>query len=91
MRSIKNRKFLKLQKSLSREQIKQAKVAWKLFEKNPHYPSLKNRLIESTKKSKNKFYEVTISDNLKACYMIGDAGEYVWTWIGTHQNFDKLF
>ena len=82
--SRKNKKFLKLYFSLSSEQREKSLVAWETFRRDPFYPSLKHRIIEKTKNSKLKCYEVTISENLKACYHLGVQGEYIWFWIGTH-------
>ena len=67
-----------------------AKKQYKLFLENPSHPSLRTKLIGSTRNEKFKVFEVTVGMGYRATYF-QDADVYVWFWIGTHNSFDKRY
>jgi hypothetical protein len=73
------------------EQIKQnARKQFRAFSQNPNHPSLRIKLIGSTRNNKLKIYEVAIGMGYRAtCFL--DKDVYVWFWIGTHSSFDKKY
>jgi mRNA-degrading endonuclease RelE of RelBE toxin-antitoxin system len=63
-----------------------ARKAYRLFDKNPDHPSLKFKKLGGY----DRVWSVRISAQYRA------AGErrgdtISWAWIGTHNEFDKLF
>jgi hypothetical protein len=63
-----------------------ARMAYKLFAENPNHPSLRFKKLQGS----NCIWSVRISEQFRAVGVrSGDAIE--WIWIGTHNEFDKLF
>jgi hypothetical protein len=63
-----------------------ARVAYQLFAHNPHHPSLRFKKLQVT----GEIWSVRITGQYRAVGVrFGDAIE--WIWIGTHNEFDKLF
>ena len=63
-----------------------AKVAWKLFERDPNHPSLRFKKLQA----RNDLWSVRINEQYRAIGVrSGDTIE--WIWIGTHNEFDNLF
>ncbi|MBU1261723.1 hypothetical protein KJ640_02055 [bacterium] len=90
MKSRRTRKFKNLFNKLP-EQIKDnARKQYELFVKNPSHPSLRTKLIGSTRNEKLKVFEVTVGMGYRATYFI-DKNISVWVWIGTHNSFDKRY
>ena len=90
MKSKRTRAFKKLFDKLP-EQIKENAIKqYELFLKNPSYPSLRTKLIGSTRNEKFKTFEVSIGMGYRATYFI-DVDVYIWFWIGTHESFDKRY
>jgi len=63
-----------------------ARRAYRLFEQNPDHPSLRFKKLAAYP----DLWSVRISAQYRA---IGQrAGDVIsWVWIGTHNEFDKLF
>ena len=63
-----------------------ARKAYRLFEKSPDHPSLQFKKLGSY----DRVWSVRISDRYRA---VGERrGDTIsWAWIGTHNEFDKLF
>jgi hypothetical protein len=90
MKSKRTRTFKKLFDKLP-EQIKDnARKQYDLFQNNPSHPSLRTKLIGSTRNQKFKVFEVTVGMGYRATYFT-DADVYLWFWIGTHASFDKRY
>lgn len=67
-----------------------AKEKFNIWKNNPEYPSLRFQPIESTKDNPFPKYEISITLRYRAvCFKDGDT--YVWEWIGTHEDFNKLY
>ena len=55
-----------------------------LWLKDPFYPSL------HFKKLKNDLWSVRIGDHYRAAGYFLTSDTFVWTWIGTHEEYNKL-
>jgi len=63
-----------------------AKSAWKLFERDPHHPSLRFKKLQAH----DNLWSVRINEQYRAVGVrSGDTIE--WIWVGTHNEFDNLF
>lgn len=63
-----------------------ARLAYQIFEENPDHPSLRFKKLQGA----GDIWSVRISEQYRAVGV--RAGETVeWIWIGTHNEFDKLF
>jgi hypothetical protein len=64
---------------------KQAKAAYKLFQKDPYHPSLHFKQVHSAR----PIFAVRITKNYRAVGVIQDA-DIIWFWIGNHSEYDKI-
>lgn len=63
-----------------------ARRAYRLFAENPSHPSLRFKKLEGFSKA----WSVRVSEQYRAVgERMGD--KIIWTWIGTHNEFDHLF
>ena len=63
-----------------------ARRAYRLFESDPAHPSLRFKKLQGT----TNVWSVRVSDQYRAVGV--RTGETVeWIWIGSHNQFDKLF
>ena len=63
-----------------------AKLAWRLFERDPDHPSLRFKMLQG----RENVWSVRINEQYRAVGLrTGDTIE--WIWIGTHNEFDNLF
>ena len=63
-----------------------AKLAWRLFERDPDHPSLRFKKLQA----QQNVWSVRVNEQYRAVGVRpGDTIE--WIWIGTHNEFDKLF
>jgi len=63
-----------------------AKLAWQIFERAPDHPSLRFKKLQAH----DGLWSVRINEQYRAVgFRSGDTIE--WIWIGTHNEFDKLF
>jgi len=90
MDSKRTKSFKKLFDRLSDHIKDNARKQYKLFLANPSHPSLRTKLVGSTRNNKFKIYEVTVGMGHRATYF-RDGDVYVWFWIGTHDSFDKRY
>ena len=51
---------------------------------NPFHPSLQ------FKRFKGDFWSVRVGDHYRAVGYFRDGDTFVWTWIGTHEEYNKL-
>lgn len=61
---------------------RRAKLAYKLWKKNPRHPSLRFKKVASV-------WSVRIGSGYRALALLED-GVYYWFWIGTHDEYEKL-
>ena len=63
-----------------------AKLAWRLFERDPDHPSLRFKKPQI----EQNVWSVRVNDQYRAVG-VRTAATIEWIWIGTHNEFDKLF
>ena len=72
--------------NLPPEAVTQAQVAYRFWRANPRHPSLDFKAIAG----KRGIYSVRIGLHWRAVARVGDDGGFVWFWIGSHAEYDKL-
>jgi hypothetical protein len=85
MNSRTTRHFWKLFLALPLDVRKEAKAAYRLFERNPAHPSLHFKKLEGTE----DVYSARISRGHRALAVMRKSG-LVWYWIGDHAEYDRL-
>lgn len=90
MRSKRTRTFKVLFDALPDQIKKNGRKQYDFFCENQSHPSLRTKLVGSTRNKKYKIYEVTVGMGYRATYF-RDGDVYVWFWIGTHDSFDKRY
>jgi hypothetical protein len=75
--------FKKLYLSLPEKAQKEADEAYRRFKADPDYPGLGFKHITG------QYYSVRISGSYRALAMLR-AGYWLWFWIGTHTEYDKI-
>ncbi len=86
MRSLTSATFWRLYHGLSLEARAQAKRAYLLWMENPFHPSLHFKTLQGD----GDLCSVRVGQKYRAVGVRqGDAVR--WVWIGTHNEFDKLF
>ncbi len=78
-------RFRKAFAELPKEVRHQAKEAYKQFQSDPFYPSLRFKRVHSTK----PIYSVRINVEYRAVG-IQSEDEMIWFWIGSHDDYTKL-
>lgn len=73
--------FKKLHKDIQKEAVK----AYKLWKKDPYYPSLKFE----RKHHRKPIYSVSIGSDWRALGLVQD-GTITWFWIGSHEDYNNL-
>jgi mRNA-degrading endonuclease RelE of RelBE toxin-antitoxin system len=87
-RSIRTKAFLDLLNKLPKDAKEQATVAFNKWKEDPSYVGFK-----PLGQSNNTFWSAKIGDGYRAVAkkMKDDQGKncYVWTWIGSHENYNN--
>jgi hypothetical protein len=86
VKSRRTRKFHDLYNTLSPAVQHQADKAYAQFEKDPDHAGLNFKPVGGDP----VWYSARIGINYRAACVRGDDGSYVWFWIGTHAEYDKL-
>lgn len=73
--------FLKLPKPIQQ----QAREAYRLFQQNPHHPSLRFKQVHPAR----PIYSVRIGRDYRAVG-IRHHDEMIWFWIGSHADYERL-
>jgi hypothetical protein len=69
-------------------QIKQAaREAYQKFKSNPAHPSLRLERL----KSEPRAWSVRITRDYRAVAQRFSDDEWIWVWIGSHEQFDQAF
>lgn len=75
-------RFWKYFESLPEKVKKKAREQFELLKQNPYHPSLHFKKV-------GKFWSVRITDYYRAL-AIQDGHDYIWVWIGTHDDYEKM-
>jgi len=78
-------RFWKAYRRLDEAVRRQARAAYRLFEENPHHPSLHFKRVHPTQ----PIYSARVSIDYRAVG-VRDGEEIVWFWIGPHDEYEKL-
>jgi hypothetical protein len=57
---------------------------YQLWRKNPHHPSLRFKPLKGGQ------WSVRVGDHYRAVGYFRDDRTFVWTWIGTHADYNEL-
>ena len=78
--------FWRAYEQLSETTRRAAREAYALFEKNPRHPSLRFKKLGGY----DNIWSVRVNEQYRA---VGERKDdaIAWVWIGTHNEFDKLF
>jgi hypothetical protein len=57
---------------------------YELWRQNPHHPSLRFKPL------KDGQWSVRVGDHYRAVGYFRDAYTFVWTWVGTHEEYNNL-
>jgi len=74
--------FWKCFDALPKATQERAKRQFDTLKRTPHHPSLHFKKV-------GKFWSVRISDFYRAL-AIKDGEDYIWIWIGTHDEYEKM-
>jgi hypothetical protein len=86
MKSVTTRRFRESYAALPDDVRRQARRAWQLFRQDPSHPGLKFKKIEG----RSNVYSVQVGLGYRAVGIM-DGSLIVWSWIGTHSDYDRLF
>jgi len=79
------RRFREAYGKLPEDIRRQARLAYRLFRKNPRHPSLRFKKVEG----KTNTYSVRISLGYRALGTL-KGSRITWFWIGSHADYDRL-
>lgn len=79
------RRFREAYAELPDEVRRQARQAYLLFQKDPHHPSLRFKKVDE----ESNTYSVRVSLGYRALGVM-EGSTIVWSWIGTHADYDRL-
>lgn len=85
MRHIADESFWKAYEQLPASAQKQADAAFALLKANPYHPSLHFKRLRNTGR-----WSVRSGLHLRAVAERADDDVFVWFWIGTHADNDRL-
>ncbi len=86
MKSVRTREFHTLYDALPLAVQRQADKAYAQFEHDPTYSGLNFKSVGGDP----SWYSARISITYRALCRRAADGTYVWFWIGTHAEYDKL-
>ena len=84
--SHKTKRFQKLLDDLPAEVQQQAKAAYKLFQENPHHPSLSFSPVPTAGKDA---WSANVGAHYRALGVL-TGNTMLWTWIGTHEAYNRI-
>lgn len=85
MKSVATRRFWEYYRSLPAEIQQLAVKSYRLWQRDPHHPSLRFRRLHGTADR----FTVRIGEHHRALAKTrGDV--VIWIWIGTHAEYDRL-
>jgi hypothetical protein len=84
VKSKASREFWKLFHNLPLEVQRLAYKNYLLWQNNPRHPSLRFKLVKSRQ------WSIRIGDHYRAVGHFVETNTFLWTWIGTHEDYNKL-
>jgi hypothetical protein len=84
VKSKTSREFWKLFYDLPLEVQRLAYKNYLLWQNNPRHPSLRFKPV------KWRLWSIRIGDHYRAIGHFVDPDSFLWTWIGTHEEYNKL-
>jgi hypothetical protein len=78
--------FRKLLAALPPDVRRQARSAYRRFLDNPRHPSLRFKKVHGSE----RLVSVRISRGHRAVGVRPSPDEYVWFWVGAHEEYEKL-
>lgn len=86
MKSRQSKQFRKLYAALPDDAKRQARATYKLFQENPHHPSLNFKPVLTAGVNA---YSAMIGEHYRVIgYLEGDAID--WWWIGSHEAYNRI-
>ena len=82
MKHRKDRRFKKAYDALPAAARTQAEKSFALLKQNPSHPSLHFKKV-------GRYWSVRVSRTYRAV-AVEAGGDFIWFWIGTHGDYDKL-
>ena len=79
------RRFREAHENLPEEIRRQARQAYRLFQKDPHHPSLRFKKVEE----ETNTFSVRVGLGYRALGVM-KGSTIVWFWIGSHAEYDGL-
>jgi hypothetical protein len=86
VKSHRTKQFLDRYRLLPKEVKRQAKAAYRQFQRDPYHPSLHFKRVSS----RQPLYSVRIGMDYRALGLRDENDEMTWGWIGSHAEYDKL-
>jgi hypothetical protein len=87
MRSWRTKRFKRLFATLPPQAQREAEEAYQRFRRDPYHPSLHFKQVDP---SDSSVYSVRIGIHYRAIGNFEPNGDFLWLWIGTHAEYDKL-
>jgi hypothetical protein len=87
MKSWRARRFKELYAALPEAAQRQADQAYRLWRADPRHPGLHFKPIDP---SDPTVYSVRIGGRYRAIGSYEPNGDFLWQWIGSHAEYDKL-
>jgi len=84
VQSRRSKRFRALFRALPHDAKRQAYAAYRLFTHDPRHPSL------HFKKLYDRLYSVRVGISYRALGVMENPDLIVWTWIGSHAEYDQL-
>ena len=88
--SVRTRRFRRLFDNLPSQIQETARRKFEMFKENPFHSSFRRKVIQSTVHYPNPHYEFRITRDYRATCFV-DSDTYVWLFIGTHEEFDRMY
>lgn len=87
MKSWRTRRFKEMYARLPIEARRQATETYRLWKSNPRHPSLHFKPVDP---ADSTVYSVRIGLRYCAVGYYNDDSDFIWIWIGTHAEYDKI-
>jgi mRNA-degrading endonuclease RelE of RelBE toxin-antitoxin system len=86
VKSHRTKQFREMLQSLPKEVQRQARAAYRQFERDPYHPSLQFKRVSN----RQPLYSARIGLDYRVLGLREEEDEITWGWIGSHAEYDKL-